>query len=179
MAVSSEALHKHLKKIFGFYSFKGEQEAVINNLLAGNDFVKLNVGLLAKILSDSDQYDSYYSVLEQSIYKACDKADPEVVNDLIKLCKAHNYFRNCLAGDYSTNKELEVSKKSYAILKQLSYLDEIMPDGKINLHVDEEYEAIVRGFISGRVMSLMEVSQFLLTYHGRLVMNPEMTLVEI
>lgn len=37
MAVSSEALHKHLKKIFGFYSFKGEQEAVINNLLAGND----------------------------------------------------------------------------------------------------------------------------------------------
>ena len=37
MVVSSEALHKHLKKIFGFYSFKGEQEAVINNLLAGND----------------------------------------------------------------------------------------------------------------------------------------------
>ena len=148
-----------------------------DNLLTGNEFVKLNIGLLAKILSDSDQYDSYYRVLEQSIYKACDKADPEVVGDLIKLCKAHNYFRNCLAGDYSTNKEIEVSKKSYTILKQLSYLDEIMPDGKINLHVDEKYEAIVRGFTSGRVMSLMEVCQFLLTYHGRLVMNPEMTLV--
>ena len=116
-------------------------------------------------------------MLEQSIYKACDKADPEVVGDLIKLCKAHNYFKNCLLGDYSTNKEIELSKKSQAILKQLSYLDEIMPDGKINIDLDEKYEAIVRDFIRGRaVIPLLEVSQFLLTYHGRFVMNPEMTI---
>tara|TARA_B100000131_G_scaffold320166_1_gene367629 strand:- start:1378 stop:3570 length:2193 start_codon:yes stop_codon:yes gene_type:complete len=37
IVVSSEALHEHLKRIFGFYSFKGDQEPIIQNLLSGND----------------------------------------------------------------------------------------------------------------------------------------------
>ena len=37
MSISSATLHKHLKKIFGFNSFKGRQEQIIQNLLAGKD----------------------------------------------------------------------------------------------------------------------------------------------
>ncbi len=37
MGKSPNILHKHLKKIFGFNSFKGRQEEIIRNLQAGND----------------------------------------------------------------------------------------------------------------------------------------------
>ena len=37
MSISSETLHKNLKNIFGFNSFKGKQEEIIQNLLKGND----------------------------------------------------------------------------------------------------------------------------------------------
>ena len=37
MSISSETLHKNLKDIFGFNSFKGKQEQIIQNLLQGND----------------------------------------------------------------------------------------------------------------------------------------------
>ena len=40
-----ENLNEQLKHYFGFDSFKGEQEAVIRNLLAGNDtFVLMPTG---------------------------------------------------------------------------------------------------------------------------------------
>ena len=37
MIKSQLALHGHLKRIFGFSSFKGRQEEIIKNLQAGND----------------------------------------------------------------------------------------------------------------------------------------------
>ena len=37
MSISSETLHKNLKEIFGFNSFKGRQEQIIQNLLDGKD----------------------------------------------------------------------------------------------------------------------------------------------
>ncbi len=37
MSISSETLHKHLKEIFGFNSFKGKQEQIIQNLLEEKD----------------------------------------------------------------------------------------------------------------------------------------------
>ena len=37
MSISTETLHKNLKLIFGFNKFRGDQEAIINNLLMGND----------------------------------------------------------------------------------------------------------------------------------------------
>ena len=37
MSFSSESLHKSLKDIFGFNSFKGRQEEIIKNLLEGKD----------------------------------------------------------------------------------------------------------------------------------------------
>ena len=37
MRISSETLHKNLKEIFGFNSFKGRQEQIIQNLLDGKD----------------------------------------------------------------------------------------------------------------------------------------------
>jgi ATP-dependent DNA helicase RecQ len=43
--VSSEALHKKLKEFFGFDTFKGDQEVVIKNLIAGNNtFVIMPTG---------------------------------------------------------------------------------------------------------------------------------------
>ena len=37
MSISSKTLHKHLKDIFGFNSFKGKQEEIIHNVLASKD----------------------------------------------------------------------------------------------------------------------------------------------
>ena len=37
MSFSSESLHKNLKDIFGFNSFKGRQEQIIKNLLEDKD----------------------------------------------------------------------------------------------------------------------------------------------
>ena len=37
MSISSKTLHKHLKDIFGFNSFKGKQEEIIHNILASKD----------------------------------------------------------------------------------------------------------------------------------------------
>ena len=37
MDFSTELLHKNLKNFFGFNTFKGKQEAIIRNLLEGND----------------------------------------------------------------------------------------------------------------------------------------------
>ena len=37
MLISSEKLHKKLKDTFGFNSFKGKQEEIIQNVLHGND----------------------------------------------------------------------------------------------------------------------------------------------
>ena len=45
MEVSSEILHSKLKDFFGFSSFKGDQEAIIKHLMAGNDaFVLMPTG---------------------------------------------------------------------------------------------------------------------------------------
>jgi ATP-dependent DNA helicase RecQ len=45
MQVSSEILHDNLKQFFGFDSFKGNQEAIINHLITGNDvFVLMPTG---------------------------------------------------------------------------------------------------------------------------------------
>ena len=37
MNISSETLHKKLKNIFGYNSFRGDQEQIITYLLKGND----------------------------------------------------------------------------------------------------------------------------------------------
>ena len=37
MSITSETLHKKLKEIFGYNSFRGDQEKIINNLLLQND----------------------------------------------------------------------------------------------------------------------------------------------
>ena len=37
MSISTQTLHKNLKDIFGFNSFRAEQEDIIINLLEGND----------------------------------------------------------------------------------------------------------------------------------------------
>ena len=37
MSISSQTLHKNLRDIFGYNSFRGEQEEIIKNLLEGND----------------------------------------------------------------------------------------------------------------------------------------------
>ncbi len=37
MSISTETLHKNLKDIFGYNSFRGDQEQIIKNLLHGND----------------------------------------------------------------------------------------------------------------------------------------------
>ncbi len=43
--IDEGALHEYLKKFFGFSSFKGNQEAIIKNVLAGNDtFVLMPTG---------------------------------------------------------------------------------------------------------------------------------------
>lgn len=45
MNVTSEELHLNLRKFFGFGSFKGDQEAIIRNLIGGNDtFVLMPTG---------------------------------------------------------------------------------------------------------------------------------------
>lgn len=45
MEITSKELHDHLKKFFGFDSFKGTQEAIIQNLLEGKDaFVLMPTG---------------------------------------------------------------------------------------------------------------------------------------
>lgn len=45
MNITSELLHHKLKEFFGFDSFKGDQQAIINNLIAGNDtFVLMPTG---------------------------------------------------------------------------------------------------------------------------------------
>ncbi|MDO4736027.1 MAG: DEAD/DEAH box helicase, partial [Bacteroidia bacterium] len=43
--MTSELLHKKLKEFFGFDSFKGEQESIINHLINGNSaFVLMPTG---------------------------------------------------------------------------------------------------------------------------------------
>jgi ATP-dependent DNA helicase RecQ len=43
--IDEKSLHEYLKKFFGFTSFKGNQEEIINNVLAGNDtFVLMPTG---------------------------------------------------------------------------------------------------------------------------------------
>ena len=37
MSISTETLHKNLKDIFGYNSFRGDQEQIIKNLQQGND----------------------------------------------------------------------------------------------------------------------------------------------
>ena len=37
MDISTKTLHQNLKDIFGYNSFRGEQEEIINNLLKKND----------------------------------------------------------------------------------------------------------------------------------------------
>ena len=37
MKISSETLHKNLKRVFGFNTFKGRQEQIIQSLIEGND----------------------------------------------------------------------------------------------------------------------------------------------
>ena len=37
MSISKETLNQNLKSIFGFNSFRGDQEKIILNLLKGND----------------------------------------------------------------------------------------------------------------------------------------------
>ena len=37
MNISTETLHKKLKEIFGYNSFRGKQEEIIQHLLSGND----------------------------------------------------------------------------------------------------------------------------------------------
>lgn len=45
MKISSEELHRKLKEFFGFDTFKGQQEQIIQNLIAGNDtFVLMPTG---------------------------------------------------------------------------------------------------------------------------------------
>ena len=45
MKINSEDLHTKLKKFFGFDSFKGEQEAIIQHLIDGNNaFVLMPTG---------------------------------------------------------------------------------------------------------------------------------------
>ena len=45
MEITSEQLHSKLKEFFGFDKFKGQQEAIIMNLISGNDtFVLMPTG---------------------------------------------------------------------------------------------------------------------------------------
>ena len=36
-SINTDILHENLKKVFGFNNFRGKQEEIILNLLAGND----------------------------------------------------------------------------------------------------------------------------------------------
>ena len=148
----------------------------VKRFLEEEAFVRLNLGLFAKICMDQKQYDAYYVVFNKVLSKFLSKKDMVVASEILKLCRERNYFMRYKNGDKNRSSSLKLLPETTDALIETGFIKSNTKDKKSNsiqISIEPVIAKKMEKFIDNHPkMTLLDLTQILINYAGRFLMKP-------
>lgn len=149
-------------------------------LFGENIFLKLNYGMLGRLICNTDEYDDFYDKIEDVLIKMVSNEDPLVLQEIATLCRARNVIFQLLKAENSENSEnrsIMLSAKTQAALKQCHYppyTPKIADDGTWTLTINPLTFKLMDEQVSGlrKAPTIVQISQLLEIFRGRSYLEP-------
>lgn len=153
----------------------------VDALLGAGASMKLNYGLLGRLLCNPDEYQDFCKKTRDVLLDIVQDEDPEVVKEIVRYCSWRNYIHQALSGDGAVVKKVVVSRKTQDILAQAGYLDPAnltSIDGEvIELNMPAVTEKMINEHLADfkQNPSILKMSQLLERFSGRTYLEPPNT----
>jgi radical SAM superfamily enzyme YgiQ (UPF0313 family) len=144
-----------------------------NALFGGGAFLKLNYGLLGRLLSNPDEYRDFCRKTEDAVLAIAVDEDPQTIREIVGLCTSRNYISNALSDFNAAPNRVLLSRKTKRVLGAAGYLNPAdaasansdwielsMPDA-----TEQMLASHLRKFAQNR--SVLNMSQLLERFRGR------------
>lgn len=152
------------------------------NLLDENAVVKLNFAFTARLYLNPSEHDAYYRLVRSSVLRRNPSLNESVLDDILALCKARTLFVKCLSGIREATSYVNLKPETIQALIACGYLPSnhsASQTGRINLYYNEVSlrELIGSRYMNGFKTSLLDMSQLMQNFQGRMHYEPERQLV--
>jgi len=140
-------------------------------------FTKLNFSVSARLINNSDELKSYYDCVEIALNKELEgTVSPQVIKELLLICRQRNYIASVLNGNQSNQISLKLSPETNLLLHNCGYLNssEEEKNSEILLDLDSITANQIKKSIrsKGNDLSLFDLSQILQMNWGRTYLEP-------
>ena len=147
-------------------------------LFGENPFLKLNYGMLARLISNRDEYEDFCRKTADTLISIIPGENPTVLHELVQLCRARNLVYRLIHDDQAWDKTVMLSPATCAALQLAQYplaRPHVNEDGSWSLSINPLTEKTIAGKIvdlNGEI-SILGVSQILEHVRGRSYLEPE------
>jgi len=167
-----------------FFNTPASIESHISNLVSHeelfgeNAFLKLNFGYTARLLLNSEEHESYSLALRDTLIEKTSKfSTPEIISEILLLCRKRNYLAQCLSGTFDNEMSFDVSQPTIDALLECGYLSSATSstgDNSITLLMDPVVAKQMQDqvLMSSTDHTYFSISQILQMFWGRCHMEP-------
>ena len=155
-----------------------EEKDKVQGLLSSGAFLKLNYGMLARLICNPEELTEFYQQAENLLIESYPEVDPLYFQELIEFCRARNIvYRILWADDTVENMEVNLSPDTQAELRACgypSYTPELTPQGKWILGLEGGTRQAIQEAIQGHSgpHTPLEVSRLLESFRSRAILEP-------
>jgi len=149
-----------------------------DNIFGKNAFLKLNFGYLARLVLNPDEYDAYYQELQVVLNRHTSSfSTPEIISDILKVCRMRNYLVQCLSENYKRETEINICEATIEALQDCGYLrmyDIEYNDDLLKFEIDPVTAKQIRQEIGlhSNDLTYFSVSQIMQMFWGRCHLEP-------
>ncbi|MBF0291395.1 MAG: cobalamin-dependent protein [Nitrospinae bacterium] len=153
----------------------------VETLLGAGASMKLNYGLLGRLLCRPDEYRGFLKKTRDILADIVRDEAPEVISEIVEFCSARNYIHQALADGGAVLRQAAVSRKTQKILVSAGYLDpgnlSSTDEGVIELNMPAVTEKMINEHLVEfkKSPSILKMSQLLQRFSGRTYLEPPNT----
>ena len=164
-----------------FDSLNGAREFIelpenASALFGQNSFLKLNYGMLARLICNKNEYEEFACKIENTLITLIPEENPSVLRELVYLCKSRNLVYRLLHGNDVQDKSVILSLDTCLALGLSDY--SLAPnDSEASRHCELYINPLTEEMIAKKVsdldgeISILGISQILESFRGRSYME--------
>lgn len=153
----------------------------VEALLGAGASMKLNYGLLGRLLCHPDEYRDFLKKTRDLLLNIVRDEDPDVIREMVEFCSVRNYIHQALADGGVISRQALVSRKTQEVLAQIGYLDPANLRSGAGEVVGLNMPAVTEKMINEHLgefkknPSILRMSQLLQRFSGRTYLEPPNT----
>jgi len=160
------------------------QLEVYGDLFGEKAFMKLNFGFTARLILNDDEYNAYFNEMKAVLIEHTSEfSTPEIIEDILTVCKSRNYLRQYLHGKSDVTIGLSLDLASVDALQDCNYMPAQQTTNQ-SVQTLLSMDPVTAGQIRQRVdqykdqLNPFTVSQIMQMFWGRCHLEPAGKLIK-